>query len=267
MSSGSNLTLENPSIEVVTKVPGFATLNSGSAILITSTSAYRKFFDTSVTALPMILVSHHPHDGDLASILKVRRDFLLVNLGEYQYLSNNLRSVPSVILPVLIPPPSFRPVEPVLGGVVGHVSSLVPSKGFHHLARAWASISRANPDSRLEVIGGSSLYGFLEEHPRLPTSVKYGNRIEKLLTSGGNSKSVEFLGVISGSIESHIDTWSLAALNPAGIAEADPSSVKDCMRKGVPVVGAFDYGLRSYLRQFPELQIKSPRNTARLVNR
>jgi hypothetical protein len=59
----------------------------------------------------------------------------------------------------------------------------------------------------------------------------------------------------------------LAVLNPAGIAEADPSSVKDCMRKGVPVVGAFDYGLRSYLRQFPELQIKSPRDTARVVNR
>ena len=142
----------------------------------------------------------------------------------------------------------------------------MPSKGFHHLARAWGSISRSNPHSRLEVVGGSSLYGFPEDHPRLPTSLRYGNRIEELLDNGGNSKSVKFFGVISGSIENRVGNWTLTVLNPAGIAEADPSSVKDCMRQGVPVVGAFDYGLRSYLRKFPELQIKSPRNTARVVN-
>lgn len=267
LSLGAKVNLENPNVRVVSKLPNFESLDINRSTLIASTSGYQRALSSAAVEVPLILVSHHPHDGDLASILKVRKDFLLINLGEYQHLSNNLRSVAAVILPVLTPPPSFRTNEPQTWGIVGHLSSLVPSKGFHHLAKAWRAIFRTNPGSRLVVIGGSSLYGFPENHPRIPTSVAYGKKIEKLLGSGIDSNSVEFLGVVKGSIEDRITEWTFAVLNPAGIAEADPSSVKDCMRKGIPVVGAFDYGMRRYLRRFPELQIRSPRKTAQVVNK
>jgi len=264
---GSKLDLSGSKVKVLSKLPSLDKLSKSRKLLISSTSSYRKFFTALNCFQPLVLVSHHPHDGDLLYILRRRKDFILVNLGEYQFLSNKRFGLCSIIIPSFVAPPSKNLSRDVVPGLIGHVSSLVPSKGFHHIARYWEDISKEYPAIQLEVIGGNSLYGMPEEHWFIPTSFKYGNKIEKLLGHSGSENRIKFLGRVSGNLDRWISRWNLVVLNPRGIGEADPATMKECIRLGVPVIASYDFGFRAYLRDFPEFRLKSPRHLSRVVPR
>jgi glycosyltransferase involved in cell wall biosynthesis len=135
------------------------------------------------------------------------------------------------------------------------------------IAKKWRKVVRKNSGAKLEVLGGASLYGQHENHPLLPTTQAYGDRLTRLLGSDLQNGTVRFLGRVPGSIDSIVKRWSVAVINPSGIGEADPATLRDLIRLGVPVVSSRKYGLSEYMDYFPETTVKNARSIPRTVNR
>lgn len=226
----------------------------------------------SVPGLPrLIAISHHPFDGEIRNL--PGRTAAIANVGSYQLKTNELQAsrkgLTQYWLPVFYPPAVSNPPEIILNEpfTVGHLSSLHPSKGFHEALKGWMMFARkALSPSKLEVIGGMSLYGTKETHELLPVGREYGDRLIQIM--GGNvHPSVKFLGLISGDVSTEIRKWTVAVLNPKAIGESENVSMKDCWRQGVPVISGNYFGHRDYMADFPELIAGSPRKIARALNR
>ncbi len=244
-------------------------------IAILSTGFLAKEASLMALSKRVIAVSHHPHDGHLEKLVGKSKPFAVVNLGRYQYLSNTRRGVDHVRIPsffLVDETPKLDEVSRV-PRLIGHISSLHPSKGFHVIARQWRKIVRRNRGVDLEVVGGASLYGHNENHPLLPTTQAYGEKLVKILGSnlkiGSNLQKgkVRFLGRVPGSIDSIVNRWSVALINPKGIGEADPATLRDLIRLGIPVVSSRRYGLSEYMDYFPETTVKNARSIPSTVKR
>jgi hypothetical protein len=219
----------------------------------------------------LIAISHHPFDENIKSLPE--RTAAIVNVGRYQLMTNEAKAVRKGLtqhwLPVFYPPAvsTLPEVTPTKFFTVGHLSSLHPSKGFHDALKGWMMFARkALSPSKLEAMGGMSLYGTKETHALLPLGREYGDRLIK--TMGGKvHPSVKFLGLISGDVSAEIRKWTVAVLNPKAIGESENVSMKDCWRQGVPVISGNYFGHRDYMMDFPELIAGSPRKIARVLNR
>jgi len=219
----------------------------------------------------LIAISHHPFDGEIRHL--PRRTAAIANVGRYQLKTNETQASRKGItqhwLPVFYPPAVPNPPEITLEEpfTVGHLSSLHPSKGFHEALKGWMIFARkALSTSKLEVVGGMSLYGTKESHELLPSGREYGDRLIKIM-GGKVHPSVKFLGLISGDVSTEIRKWTVAVLNPKAIGESENVSMKDCWRQGVPVISGNYFGHRDYMMDFPELIAGSPRKIARVLNR
>lgn len=212
-----------------------------------------------------IVVSHHPHDGALAELKKRLGKNLLavVNVGRYQFFSNRTSRKVNVWLPAFGSEWNCdnkrdrKSGKLQQGKLVGHVSSLHKSKGFHIALAGWIRFANRMPagTTKFRVIGSSGLYGTeVSSNATVPISGQYGLAIAKKLQhtpiAAGN---VKFLGLISGSLDSEIAGWDVAIQNPTGIAEADPIVIQDCFRNHVPVIAGTLFGMYDYMRFFPEL--------------
>ena len=225
----------------------------------------------------VIAVSHHPHDGHLDKLVGNKKPFAVVNLGRYQHFSNSGRGVDHFRIPsfFLGDMPSKRDKPTRVPGLIGHISSMHPSKGFHVIARQWKNVVRRNRNKgvELEVLGGASLYGQRESHPMLPTTKVYGDKLIRILGSDWQNGSdahqgtVRFLGRVPGSIDTIVKRWSVALINPKGIGEADPATLRDLIRLGVPVISSRKYGLSEYMDYFPETTVKNSRSIPSTVSR
>ncbi len=227
--------------------------------------------EASRISLParFIVVSHHPHDGNLEQLLKKKKPHAVVSLGRYQYLSNSSRGVNHFRIPsfYLGGEPLQKDDGPKDPELIGHISSLHPSKGFHVIAKKWRKVVSKNSGVKLEVLGGASLYGHHENHPLLPTTQAYGDRLTRLLGSDLQNGTVRFLGRVPGSIDSIVKRWSVAVINPSGMGEADPATLRDLIRLGVPIVSSRKYGLSEYMDYFPETTVKNARSIPSTVKR
>ena len=145
--------------------------------------------------------------------------------------------------------------------VIGYMGALVPSKGFDQLAKQWLEIVKyclsKNLNPRLEVIGGSNLYGFDENHPRLPTTYNYGNKIEHFLKREIN-KTVFFHGTLDEERYKLMKRCNLAIVNPAGRGEAFPASILEWMCLAIPVISSTNYGCYDAMRFNYSLIINKP---------
>ena len=141
------------------------------------------------------------------------------------------------------------------------MGSLVPSKGFHQLAKQWPEIAdfclSRNLNPRLEVIGGSNLYGFEESHPRLPTSNKYGNILESILKREIN-KTVFFHGTLDEKRYKLMTKCDVAIVNPEGKGEAFPATILEWMCLAIPVISSANYGCYDAMRFNDSLVINKP---------
>lgn len=242
------------------QVPGLSTstvedCNWEEIDVIVTTSSALRLLPPEAKNIPMIAVSHHPHDPHIRALRKTKGLRALVNVGEYQTWSNRLKSIPSIWLPGFARgPQATTRSHSGQSEFVGHISSLHPSKGFHLVAKAWRKITQDRPTLKLRVLGGLSLYGVENLDNILPTTKEYAKQIMEIW-GGRLPHSVNFLGKVNGDISAEIATWSFAILNPAGIGESDPVVMKDCLRAGVPVIGPRWFGMGDYMRHFPELQI------------
>lgn len=217
---------------------------------------------------PLVAISHHPFDSHILHL--PARTLVIANVGDYQ-LKTNIQfakrvGIPQVWLPVFLRKPQTKFLErsgaPQL--VVGHVSSLHPSKGFHDVLCAWMDFVSRGGKGTLEVLGGQSLYGLAESHPFLPVSRQYGARLLSIM-GGSVHESVKFLGRVPGDVESRIAKWHLAVLNPRGFGESESVSMKDCWRESVPVVAGNRFGQRDYMPLFPTLASSRPREISRII--
>ena len=218
----------------------------------------------------LIVVLHHPHVGRLELSPGVQpRAF--VSVGQYAWHSN--KSVNSAVKHVWIPNPfptwAIRNQQDMSKQAnspptFGYVGALVPAKGFHLVARAWRQICESDvlPGAKLEVIGAKSLYGLGDEHGVVPTSWEYGNRI--LMELGDSADTVSFLGRIGQGKLAKFSRWTAGFGNPTGASEADPSSAKELIAAGVPLVAAADFGMWDMMRFFPQFVARRPGNISRL---
>lgn len=221
----------------------------------------------SVSAKRRVAWSHHPHDLYLSSS-SLRNADAVVFVGHYARLSN-LSRIPNNL-------PSFKIRNPFVphfdwnlalnvaqrscsfhtgtsrpSRTVGYVGALHPAKGFHHVARMWSRISNRVDGAHLVVVGSASLYGDMDEHDIIPTSHEYAIKILNAFGSKTSLDNVRFLGRLDSGIDDIIRTFDVAIANPTGLSEADPATIKNYFRLGIPVVGGLDFGQTELLAGLP----------------
>lgn len=122
---------------------------------------------------------------------------------------------------------------------VTYIGSIIPSKGFQVLAKAWKIILEQVPDAELNVIGSGKLYN------RNAKLGRYGIAEEKFeqlfmpfLTDekGEILPSVHFLGVMGAEKNDIIVKSSVGVANPTGRTETFGISALDFESRGIPVV-------------------------------
>jgi hypothetical protein len=214
---------------------------------------------------PLIAISHHPFDSHIADLPK--RTLVIANVGEYQLKSNEQiaakAGIPQIWLPIFFCSPRMdeEAISKSKSFLVGHLSSLHPSKGFHDVLAGWMKYISQGGDGLLEVVGGQSLYGLSESHEFLPVSKAYGARLLKIM-GGQVHPTVRFLGRVRG-VSSLVRRWDLAILNPKAFGESANISLADCWRESTPVIAGNRFGQRDLMGRFPTLAASTPRQIHR----
>lgn len=222
---------------------------------------------TILESCPLIAISHHPFDSHILDLPKRTR--IVVNVGAYQLLTNQVYAdkvrAPQIWLPIFFGEPRSDQLKRSGEFLVGHLSSLHPSKGFHDVLAGWMKYVTLGGTGTLQVIGGQSLYGLTESHNVLPTSKAYGERLMRLM-GGKLHPTVQFLGRVKG-VGGHVANWHVAVLNPKAFGESVNISLADCWREGAPVIAGNRFGQRDSMRLMPELSASSPRRISELLFR
>ena len=133
---------------------------------------------------------------------------------------------------------------------VVYIGALVPRKGFHILAKAWARVREEVPDANLYVIGSGDLYDKNTQLGPLQLAVaSYEDKFVKLL--GGKSRfgdiGVYFLGNLGIEKRHIIESATVGVVNPSGLTENCPMSVVEFYQSGIPVVSSRKYGMRDMI--------------------
>ena len=121
---------------------------------------------------------------------------------------------------------------------VVYMGALIPSKGFHLLAKIWKNILKKCPDAKLKVLGSGNLYS------RDTVLGAYGiaeNNYEKsfiryLSDAGKILHSVEFLGVVGQEKYEIFRNASVGVVNPSAKTETFGMGIAEMATCKLPVV-------------------------------
>ncbi|GHT88654.1 hypothetical protein FACS189474_4270 [Bacteroidia bacterium] len=120
-----------------------------------------------------------------------------------------------------------------------YIGSLVPSKGFHLLAKMWKEILNTHPSAKLKVIGTGKVYN---RNTRLGTLDVADADYEKqflpyIIDEKGNLlDSVEFLGLLGAEKLAVFLNASVGVVNPSAKTETFGISILDMAAAKLPVV-------------------------------
>ena len=212
----------------------------------------------------VFVFSHHPFDSSLSSWRAKYPSCIQISLGTFQFQSNGGKRKGHFQIRSFFPKVDLDlPREQ--SGVVGHVSSLHPSKGFHRVLRVFFELKKIRPSVKLEVLGGPNLYS--ANGLSVNDSTPYFDDIRKYISTHGLQDSVSFLGV-EANVAERIRGWDAVIQNPSGLGEADPMILKEAWAVGRPVFAASDFGFREYLggRTSPFTIKTSARRAARKID-
>ena len=149
----------------------------------------------------------------------------------------------------LFNPEGFIPKDiPVKkGNTVVYIGSLIPTKGFHVLARVWNNILKKKPDARLIVIGSGKVYNRNQQLGKWEVAEEdyEANYIRPFLSdeNGGITKSVQFAGLLGEEKIEILQNADVGVVNPTGTSEVCPGSALEIQSCGTPVVSAAKWGL------------------------
>ncbi|MCR5309715.1 MAG: glycosyltransferase [Bacilli bacterium] len=128
---------------------------------------------------------------------------------------------------------------------------LIPSKGFHYLAKSWKRIVRRVPDAKLFVVGGQRIYGGKVELGRMGLAEKsYEEYFLKFLIDSNKNllSSVNFLGVLGIEKEEIYKNASVGIINPTGKTEVCPLSAIEMENYFLPIVSKNTNGLPDVIK-------------------
>lgn len=123
--------------------------------------------------------------------------------------------------------------------VVTYIGSLVPSKGFHVLAKQWKKVLQECPDAQLYVIGSGKLYNREQRLGKYKIAEESYEAmfIDSLTDEKGKLlESVHFLGIMGKEKNDVIKDTAVGIVNPTGRTETFGISALDFESQGVPVV-------------------------------
>jgi glycosyltransferase involved in cell wall biosynthesis len=130
---------------------------------------------------------------------------------------------------------------------VVYVGALVPSKGFHVLAKFWKNIVSRVPEAELTVIGSGQLYDDDAGMGRwgIAKEEYEAKRIRPHLStdSGEPVDSVEFKGLMGREKIPIMQSARVGVVNPSGKSENCPGSAIEFQACGTPVVSRAYRGL------------------------
>jgi len=209
----------------------------------------------------VVVFSHHPFDSNLRP-WQVRHPLSnQVSLGTFQFYSNGGNRRGHFQIRSFFPEVDLD-LPHSASGVVGHVSSLHPSKGFHRVLKIFYELKKIRPTLKLEVLGGPNLYSATGISAN--DSSPYLDDVRSYILSHGLQDAVSFLGV-EANVAERIKGWDAVIQNPFGVGEADPMILKEAWAVGRPVFGASDFGFREYLgRRTSPFTIKTSARKAAL---
>lgn len=135
--------------------------------------------------------------------------------------------------------------------IVTYVGALIPTKGFHKLARVWKKILKKVPNAKLQVIGDGRLYNknAVMGHHGI-TEAKYEKKILNYLSdkNGKLLESITFLGCLGNEKEEFIEKTKVGIANPTGKSETFCLSAVEYKTYAIPVVTYKGYGLLDTIR-------------------
>jgi glycosyltransferase involved in cell wall biosynthesis len=144
---------------------------------------------------------------------------------------------------------NFVPKNSIIkpGNRVVFVGNIIPSKGFHYLARVWRKVLQERPDAQLIVIGSGQLYD------RSQALGKWGIAEESyeaqwirpfLSDQNGNLlNSVHFAGLLGTEKIDILQNADVGVSNPSGLTEVCPGSALEIQACGTPVVSGAKWGI------------------------
>ncbi|MEE1289886.1 MAG: glycosyltransferase [Spirochaetota bacterium] len=135
--------------------------------------------------------------------------------------------------------------------IVTYVGALIPTKGFHKLAKVWKNILKKVPTAKLQVIGDGKLYNKNAVlGPHGIAEAKYEKKIVKYLSdkNGMLLDSVKFFGSLGNEKKELIQKTKVGIANPTGKSETFCLSAVEYKTFGVPVVTYKGFGLLDTVR-------------------
>jgi glycosyltransferase involved in cell wall biosynthesis len=129
---------------------------------------------------------------------------------------------------------------------ITYIGAIIPSKGFHVLAKQWHKILAKFPDATLNVVGSGNLYGGSSRLGELGLAEEsYEKTFRKFITDSNGKllNSVILHGIVAQDKKTEIIiNTTVGVINPTGRTENCPVSAMDFQSHGVPVVTRYRNG-------------------------
>ena len=162
-------------------------------------------------------LARHSNINKVVNVGKEELEQTKAHLGLYKKSCYVYNAVPTDILAKY---PGLKPNKQRKANVV-YIGSLIPSKGFHLLAKAWNVIIKEVPEAQLYVIGSGKLYGRGRKLGKWNIADdQYEEEFMPYLTSGGKVlPSVHFLGIMGDEKYDILSECKVGVPNPSGVSK------------------------------------------------
>lgn len=219
-------------------------INSISILVVKSTLPIKVCQTINDPTIKIVVWGHNYYFNDYANYV-ARNNNIVANVfvGKQlydRYIDHNIINKSTVIYNMVpIPSDADHFLRDKVPPVVTYIGALIPTKGFHLLAKIWKEIVKNVPDAKLFVIGSGKLY---DKTSRLGdygiADAEYEKSFIKFLLDDNNKllNSVKFLGVVSEDKVKYFHNTGVGIINPSARSETFGLGIIEMNIYGIPVV-------------------------------